>query len=45
MIKRTLYFGNPVYLSLDNKRLAFEKPPDGDLPLFDGNYISDYPKP
>ncbi len=35
MIKRTLYFGNPAYLSLDNKRLAVEKASDGDLPLGD----------
>lgn len=42
MIKRTLYFGNPVYLSLDNKRLAFEKPPDGDLPLFDDSETKRY---
>ena len=33
MIKRTLYFGNPAYLSLDNRRLVVEKAPDGDLPL------------
>ena len=33
MIKRTLYFGNPAYLSLDNRRLVVEKAPDGDLHL------------
>ena len=33
MIKRTLYFGNPAYLSLDNRRLVVENAPDGDLPL------------
>lgn len=36
MIKRTLYFGNPAYLRLDNGRLAVEKPDDGDLPSGDG---------
>ncbi len=35
MIKRTLYFGSPAYLSLDNKRLVYERPPDGDLPIDD----------
>ncbi len=33
MIKRTLYFGNPAYLSLDNRRLVVEKAADRDLPL------------
>ena len=28
MIKRTLYFGNPAYLSLDNQRLVVTKPSD-----------------
>ena len=32
MIKRTLYFGNPAYLSLSNSQLAIRKPDDGDLP-------------
>ena len=33
MIKRTLYFGNPAYLSLSNDQLVIRKPDDGDLPL------------
>ena len=33
MIKRTLYFGNPAYLSLHNKQLVIKKANDGDLPL------------
>lgn len=32
MIKRTLYFGNPAYLSLKNAQLVIKKPDDGDLP-------------
>lgn len=32
MIKRTLYFGNPAYLSLTNAQLVIIKPSDGDLP-------------
>ncbi|MBQ5979306.1 MAG: type II CRISPR-associated endonuclease Cas1 [Bacteroidales bacterium] len=32
MIKRTLYFGNPTYLSLRNSQLVINKPDDGDLP-------------
>lgn len=32
MIKRTLYFGNPAYLSLRNSQLVISKPDDGDLP-------------
>lgn len=32
MIKRTLYFGNPAYLSLRNSQLVIVKPDDGDLP-------------
>ena len=35
MIKRTLYFGNPAYLSLANGQLVITKPDDGDLPLDD----------
>lgn len=35
MIKRTLYFGNPAYLSLSNNQLVIKKPDDGDLPLDD----------
>ena len=36
MIKRTLYFGCPAYLSLSNGQLVFAKPDDGDLPIDDG---------
>ena len=32
MIKRTLYFGNPAYLSLRNAQLVIRKSDDGDLP-------------
>lgn len=32
MIKRTLYFGNPAYLSVRNAQLVISKPSDGDLP-------------
>lgn len=32
MIKRTLYFGNPAYLSVRNSQLVITKPSDGDLP-------------
>ena len=32
MIKRTLYFGNPAYLSLKYDQLVINKPDDGDLP-------------
>ena len=31
MIKRTLYFGSPAYLSLRNGQLTIKKPDDGDL--------------
>ena len=35
MIKRTLYFGNPAYLSLKSKQLVIRKPEkkDGDMPI------------
>lgn len=33
MIKRTLYFGNPAYLSLSNGQMVIRKPDDGDLPI------------
>lgn len=39
MIKRTLYFGNPAYLSLSNGQLAIRKPDDGDLPFSDKGEI------
>lgn len=32
MIKKTLYFGNPAYLSLKLHQLVIKKPDDGDLP-------------
>ena len=32
MIKRTLYFGNPAYLSVRNAQLVIAKASDGDLP-------------
>ncbi|MBO4417525.1 MAG: type II CRISPR-associated endonuclease Cas1 [Bacteroidales bacterium] len=35
MIKRTLYFGNPAYLSIKNAQLVIKKPDDGDLPSDD----------
>ena len=35
MIKRTLYFGNPAYLSLSNSQLVIKRPSDGDLPFDD----------
>lgn len=35
MIKKTLYFGNPAYLSLRQKQLVITPPDDGDLPLPD----------
>lgn len=35
MIKRTLFFGNPAYLSLRNSQLVITKPDDGDLPPLD----------
>ena len=35
MIKRTLYFGNPAYLSLCNNQLVVKRAEDGDLPFPD----------
>ena len=35
MIKRTLYFGSPVYLSVRNSQLVITRASDGDLPLDD----------
>ncbi|MCF0187446.1 MAG: type II CRISPR-associated endonuclease Cas1, partial [Bacteroidaceae bacterium] len=32
MIKKTLYFGNPAYLSLKLKQLVITRPDNGDLP-------------
>lgn len=37
MIKRTLYFGNPAYLSLKNSQLVVRKPEDNDLPSSDSS--------
>ena len=38
MIKRTLYFGNPAYLSMKLRQLVIKVPgDDGDLPDFDDN--------
>lgn len=39
MIKRTLYFGNPAYLSLRNAQLVISKPDDGDLPPLDSDTV------
>ncbi|MBQ9399083.1 MAG: type II CRISPR-associated endonuclease Cas1 [Bacteroidales bacterium] len=39
MIKRTLYFGNPAYLSLRNGQLVISRPDDGDLLPDDINKI------
>ena len=36
MIRRTLYFGNPAYLSLNLRQLVIRKPEvKGDMPNFD----------
>lgn len=35
MIKRTLYFGNPAYLSLRNNQLVIRRAEDGDIPFPD----------
>ena len=32
MIKKTLYFGNPAYLSLSNRQMVIQKPEDDDFP-------------
>lgn len=39
MIKRTLYFGNPAYLSLANSQLVISRPSDGDLPPDDQSIV------
>ena len=39
MIKRTLYFGNPAYLSLSNSLLVISRPSDGDLPPDDQSAV------
>lgn len=40
MIKRTLYFGNPAYLSLKLRQLVIRKPEvKGDMPEFDENGV------
>lgn len=38
MIKKTLFFGNPAYLSLKNSQLVINRPDDGDLPDKDGGF-------
>lgn len=42
MIKRTLYFGNPVYLSLKSRQLVIRKPSVDDLPPLDYNNLKEY---
>lgn len=39
MIKRTLYFGNPAYLSVRNAQLVISKASDGDLPPDDSEQM------
>ena len=39
MIKKTLYFGNPAYLSLSNKQLVIQRPEDGDFPYSNSEKI------
>jgi len=43
MVKRSLYFGNPAYLSLENKLLVVKRPDDGDLPLDTPEFIRKIP--
>ncbi len=38
MIKKTLYFGNPSYISLKLRQLVINRPDDGDLPPDDCSY-------
>lgn len=38
MIKKTLFFGNPAYLSLRNNQLVISKPDDDDLPDENGKF-------
>lgn len=42
MIKRTLYFGNPAYLSLKSRQLVIRKPPANDLPPLDFDNPKEY---
>lgn len=38
MIKKTLFFGNPAYLSLRNSQLVISRPDDNDLPDENGRF-------
>lgn len=38
MIKKTLYFGNPAYLSIRNRQLVISRPESFDLPDENGNF-------
>jgi len=38
MIKKTLFFGNPAYLSLRSRQLVISKPDDNDLPDESGKF-------
>ena len=42
MIKRTLYFGNPAYLSLKSRQLVIRKPQTNDLPPLDFDNPKEY---
>lgn len=42
MIKRTLYFGNPAYLSLKSRQLVIKKPSANDLPPLDYDNPKEY---
>lgn len=42
MIKRTLYFGNPAYLSLKSRQLVIRKPQANDLPPLDFDNPKEY---
>lgn len=42
MIKRTLYFGNPAYLSFKSRQLVIRKPPANDLPPLDFDNPKEY---
>lgn len=43
MIKRTLYFENPAYLSLRSRQMVIKKPSADDLPPLDFNNPKEYP--
>lgn len=42
MIKRTLYFGNPAYLSLKSRQMVIKKPAVNDLPPLDFDNPREY---